>query len=168
MIFVPNDPWAWAAVCMCVWWHTCALAHVFVVLLALLLAPVVVIGVWPCGSVSVSFFPVVVGPLPLVVASLVWRDLCCLLTWCLPAQLCLLSGLQEWLAFTLTHHSCRLLRIMLSKVFFLLLYGVSNYFLPCFSGRVCKRSFVIYAGLSPKRQFYLFKNTNDLKLNIYP
>lgn len=118
MIIVPNDPWAWAAVCMCVWWRTCALAHVFVVLLALLSAPVVVIGVWPCGSVSVSFFPVVVGPLPLVVASLVWRDLCCLLTWCLPAQLCLLSGLQEWLAFSLTHHSCRLCCIMLSEVFF--------------------------------------------------
>lgn len=46
-------------------------------------------------------------------------DLYCLLTWCLPAELWLLSGLEEWVPCTPTHHCCRLCSVMRSaKPFF--------------------------------------------------
>ena len=91
----------------------------------------------PCGcdwaegiSVSFSLFPVVVGLLPLVVASLVWRDLCCLLTWCLPAQLCLLSKLEEWLACTPDPPPLRRLLLLL-LLLTLLCYTRQNLFFFC-------------------------------------
>ena len=120
MITAPNDPCTWAAVCVCVCdgLHACWLMCWWLCL-ALQLDPVVVIEVSPCRSPSL--FPVLVGVLGLVVASLVWKDLCCLLTWCLPAQLCLLSGGGEgweggWLASTPTHHCCWLCCVALIKV----------------------------------------------------
>lgn len=107
------------------------LAHVFVVVLTLLLDPVVVIEVGPSRFRSLfSFFPAVVGLLPLLVASCVWMDLCCLLTWCLPAQICLLSGLgrqRRWLASTPTIHTADF--VVLSSKFSLWHFQLLDVFL---------------------------------------
>lgn len=134
MITAPNDPSAFAVVYTCMRVGSCVWG-------------LAGSAVGPCGSdwsralkisVSFSFFALIVGLLPLVVASFVWRDLCCLLTWWLLAQLCLCVDWRSGLARTPDPPLRLALLCCAERILFIILFcGVSNYLLPCFSGILC-------------------------------